>query len=149
MSWFSREMTLPQGRERWVVVYTPASVERVRQTMQRQVSKVQTRWEQTCWHFSHRGFACEADACAALERELKGKPSWFEVESSVIAHAQYGAKGRPPKDASPSGYQWQLVVSVSVNSFQVVQEVFRKACWIVGTNVPLANDPLQSATDCH
>src|SRR2546421_592183 len=33
--WFSRQMTLPQGSERWVVVYSQASVERVRQTMQR------------------------------------------------------------------------------------------------------------------
>jgi transposase len=64
--WFSREMTLPQGRERWVVVYTQASVERVRQTMLRQVSKAQTQWEQACWHFSNRRFACEADARAAL-----------------------------------------------------------------------------------
>jgi transposase len=129
MHWFSRQMTLPQGDERWVVVYTQASVERVRQTMQRQVSKAQTRWEQTCWHFSNRRFACEADARAALERELKGKPS------SVIAHPQYGGKGRPRKTATPTDYQWQIVATVSVNSLQVVREVFRKACWIVGTNI--------------
>ena len=133
--WFSRQMTLPQGGERWVVVYSQASVERVRQTMQRQVSKAQTKWEQTCWHFSHRRFACEADAHAALERELKGKPSWLAVHSEVIAHPQYAGKGRPRKDASPTSYQWQLVASVNVNYLQVAQEVFRKACWIVGTNM--------------
>jgi len=55
--WFSRQMTLPQGSERWVVVYSQASVERVRQTMQRQVSKAQKKWEQTCWHLSNRHFA--------------------------------------------------------------------------------------------
>ncbi len=135
MHWFSRQMTLPQGGERWVVVYSQASVERVRQTMQRQVSKAQTKWEQTCWHFSNRRFACEAAAQAALERELKGKPAWLDVHSQVMAHRQYGGKGRPSKDARPTGYQWQLVVSVSVNYPQVVQEVLRKACWIVGTNV--------------
>src|SRR5438132_10017004 len=93
MHWFSRQMSLPQGDERWAVVYTQASVERVRQTMQRQVSKAQTKWEQTCWHFSNRRFACEADAHAALARELKGKPSWLEVASSVITHPQYAGKG--------------------------------------------------------
>ncbi len=133
--WFSREMTLPQGRERWVVIYSQASVERVRQTMQRQVSKAQKKWEQACWHLSNRRFGCETDARAALERELKGKPLWLEVHSEIIAHPQYGGKGRPRKDASPSGYQWQLVVTLSVNYLQVVQEVLRKACWIVGTNV--------------
>ncbi|SRR6266566_1915833 len=135
VSWFSRQMTLPQGSERWVVIYTQASVERVRQTMQRQVSKAQQKWEHTCWHLSNRRFACEADARAALERELKGKPLWLEVHSEIIAHPQDAGKGRPRKDASPAGYQWQLVATVSVNSLQVVQEVLRKACWIVGTNV--------------
>src|SRR5205823_11004082 len=110
-----RQMTLPQGGERWVVVSSQASVERVRQTMQRQVSKAQTKWEQTCWHFSHRRFACEADAHAALERELKGQPSWLAVHSEVIAHPQYPGKGRPRKDASPTSHQWQLVASVNVN----------------------------------
>src|SRR6266705_35377 len=37
--WFSRELTLPQGHERWTVVYTQASVEHARQTMLRQMSK--------------------------------------------------------------------------------------------------------------
>src|SRR5215471_9721093 len=90
--WFSRQLTLPQGRERWTVVYTQASVERARQTMLRQMSKAQQQWEQACWHFSNRRFACEADARAALERELKGKPSWLAVQSDIIAHPQYSSK---------------------------------------------------------
>jgi transposase len=133
--WFSRELTLPQGRERWTVVYTQASVERARQTMLRQMSKAQQRWKQACWHFSNRRFACEADARAALERELKGKPSWLDVHSDIIAHPQYSGKGRPHKEATPTGYQWQIVAAVSVNFLQVAQEVLHKACWIVGTNV--------------
>lgn len=88
VGWFSQQMRLPQGDERWVGVYTQATVERVRQTLQRQVSKAQSRWEQTCWHLSNRRFACEVDARAAVERELKGKPAWLEVASSVMAHAQ-------------------------------------------------------------
>jgi transposase len=135
MHWFGRQMSLPQGEERWVVVYTQASVERVRQTMQRQVSKAQAKWQQTCWHFSKRRFACEADACAALERELKGKPGWLEVSSSLIAHPHYAGKGRPPKEGSPCRYLWQVELTLRVNWLQVVQEVLRKACWIVGTNI--------------
>jgi transposase len=70
-----------------------------------------------------------------VEREVKGKPTWIEVYSEVIAHPQYGGKGRPRKDASPTSTQWQVKATVSVNFAQVVQEGFRKACWIVGTNV--------------
>jgi transposase len=31
--------------------------------------------------------------------------------------------------------QWQIVATVSTNQEQVEREAFRKACWIVGTNV--------------
>jgi transposase len=135
LHWFSRQMSLPQGKERWVVVYTQASVERVRQTMLRQGSLAQAKWQQSCWHFSKRRFACEADAQAAVERELKDKPSWLEVSSSLIVHPHYAGKGRPRKEGSPSGYQWQVELQLSVNWLQVAQEVLRKACWIVATNI--------------
>lgn len=39
--WFSREMALPQGNERWVVVRTQASLQRSQQSLQRQASKAQ------------------------------------------------------------------------------------------------------------
>ena len=133
--WFSRELDLPQGRERWVSVYTQASLQRAQQSMQRQVSKAQSAWEQMCWQLGNRRFACQADARAAAERELKEKPAWLEVHTDLVAHPQYGGKGRPRKDASPVGHQWQIVATVSVNQEQVAQQAFGNACWIVGTNV--------------
>jgi len=135
MHWFRRERTLPQGIERWVIVRTQASQQRAQVTMQRQVSKAQASWQQKCWHLGNRRFACEADARAALERELKGKPTWLGVEVELVAHPQYAGKGRPRKDASPVTHQWQIVATVTVSQEQVDQEAVRKACWIVGTNV--------------
>jgi len=133
--WFTRELELPQGRERWVVVYTQASLQRAQQTMQRQVSKAKPAWEQKCWHLSNRRFACEADAHAAMERALKAKPAWLDIHRELLAHPQYAGKGRPRKDAHPVSSQWQIVATVSVNQEQVAQEAFHAACWIVGTNV--------------
>jgi transposase len=133
--WFNRELELPQGRERWVVVYTQASLQRAQATLQRQVSKAQTTWEQKCWHVGNRRFACEADARAAAERELKEKPGWLDLHIDLVAHPQYAGKGHPRKDTSPVSHQWQIVATVSINQEQVAQEAFRNACWIVGTNV--------------
>lgn len=132
--WFTREMTLPQGAERWVVVRTAAAQQRAHATLQRQVSKAQASWEQKCWHLGKRRFACEADARAGLERELKGLPAWLEVHSEVVAHARHTGKGRPRKGASPATQQWQIVATVTVNQPQVEEEALRKACFIVGTN---------------
>jgi len=57
------------------------------------------------------------------------------MDSIVIAHLLYAGKGRPRKDTPPTGFQWQIVATVSINFPKVLQEVLRKACWIVGTNV--------------
>ncbi len=134
IQWYRRSMSLPQGSERWVIVRTPASGQRAQVSMQRQVSRAQASWERKCWHFSKRRFACEADARAALERELKGKPTWVEVHSDLVAHPRHAGKGRPRKEARPMTYQWQIVGTVTINQQQVDEEVSRKACFIVGTN---------------
>jgi transposase len=133
--WFRRERELPQGRERWVVVYTQTSLQRAQQTLQRQVNKAQTTWEQTCWHLGNRRFACEADAQAAAARELKEKPAWLDIHHALVGHPQYAGKGRPRTDASPVGHQWQIVATVTVNQEQVVKLAFRNACWIVSSNI--------------
>lgn len=135
MHWFCRAMELPQGTERWVIVRTHASEQRAHLSMQRQMSNAQANWQQKCWHLANRRFGCRADARAALERELKGKPIWLEVQSQFVAHPQYAGKGRPRKDASPITSQWQIVATITINQQQVDQEALRKACWIVGTNV--------------
>ena len=96
--WFSRELTLPQGRERWVVVYTQSSLQRAQQTLQRQVSKAQTTWEQKCWHLGNRRFACEADAGAEALRELKEKPAWLDIHSDLVSHPCLTPATRPSAD---------------------------------------------------
>jgi transposase len=75
IQWFCRQMEFPQGSERWVIVRTSASEQRAQASLQRQVSRAEASWERKCWHLGTRRFACEADARAALERELKGKPT--------------------------------------------------------------------------
>ncbi len=134
IQWYCRVMTPPQGSERWVIVRTLASQQRAQVTMQRQVSRAQVSWERKCWHLDTRRFACEADARATLQRELKGKPTWLEVHHDVVAHPLHAGKGRPRKDASPRTYQWQIVATVTVNQQRVDEEALRKACFIVGTN---------------
>ena len=108
--------------------------QRAQASLHRQVTAAQPSWQRKCWHLSHRRFACEADAREALERELKGKPTWLEVRSDVVAHPRHAGKGRPRKEASPTIHQWQIVATVTVNQQRVDEEALRKACFIVGTN---------------
>jgi transposase len=134
MQWYSRVMNLPQGTERWLIVRTQASQQRAQVSLQRQVTTAQASWQQKCWHLSNRRFACEADARAALETELKGKPTWLVVRRDIVAHPRHASKGRPRKDVSPTAHQWQIVATVTVHQHRLDEEVSRKACFIVGTN---------------
>jgi len=117
-----------------VIVRTSASEQGARASLQRQVSGAEASWERKCWHLGAWRFACEADARAALERELKGKPMWLEIDHEIVAHARHAGKGRPRKEDNPTTYQWQIVATVTVDQQRVDEEVLRKACFIVGTN---------------
>ncbi len=101
-------MNFPQGTQRWLIVRTQARPQRAQVCLPRQVTTAQASWQQTCWHLSQRRFACEADARAALETELKGKPTWLEVRRDIVAHPRHAGKGRPRKDVSPTAHQWQI-----------------------------------------
>jgi len=133
--WVSQVMSLPQGKERWVSVYTSASKLRAQASVQRQVKRAQAEWEKKCWHLGNRRFACETDAQTAMEREKKGQPAWLDIHHELVAHARHASRGRPRKEDSPLKEEWQIVATVTINQERVEQEVFRKACWIVGTNI--------------
>jgi transposase len=127
-------MTLPQGQERWVVVRTEQAEARAQATLKRQVEKAERSWRQKLWHLSNQRFACQADAEAALKRELKGLPIWLEVQSELVSSEHHAGQGRPRKEAAPT-MQWHIQATVTVKQPQVEQEGRRKACFIVATNV--------------
>jgi transposase len=133
--WVNRIMSLPQGRERWVIVYTSASQQRAQASIQRQVKRAQVEWEKKCWHLGNRRFACETDAQAAMEREKKGKPLWLDLSHELVAHARHASRGRPRKEDNLLKEEWQIVATVTINQELMEQEAFRKACWIIGTNI--------------
>jgi transposase len=135
MHWVSQIMSLPQGKERWVIVYTSASQKLAQASVQRQVTRAQAEWEKKCWHLGNRRFACETDAQTAMEREKKSQPAWLDIHHELVAHARHVSRGRPRKEDSPLKEEWQIVATVTINQERVEQQAFRKGCWIVGTNI--------------
>ena len=133
--WVSQIMSLPQGKERWVIVYTSASKLRAQASVQHQVKRAQAEWEKKCWHLGNRRFACETDAQTAMEREKKGQPAWLNIHHELVTHARHASRGRPPKENSPLKEEWQIVATVTINQERIEQEAFRKACWIIGTKI--------------
>jgi transposase len=98
-------------------------------------SSAQAEWEKKCWHLGNRRFACETDAQTAMEREKKGQPAWLDIHHELVAHARHASRGRPRKEDSPLKEEWQIKAQVTINQKRVEQEAWRRACWIVGTNI--------------
>ena len=94
--WFSPQLTLPQGHERWIVVVTDAGLARTRATMTKRAQQDQEDWERQLWHLGNQEFACQADAEAAIHRRLKRLPIWLRVASMVASWPHYAGRGRPP-----------------------------------------------------
>jgi transposase len=134
LRWCSCRIELPQGPERWVIVSSKASEQRVQTSMQHQVERDQQSWEKRLWHLGAQRFACEADARTALEQSLKNLPIWFEVQRSYLAHDHYEGKGRPAKEAVPT-QRWQCQATLSFKQERIAEEEQRRACFIVGTNI--------------
>jgi transposase len=134
MRWCSRQVELPQGQERWVIVSSKAGEQRVHTTLQRQVSREQQSWEKRLWHLQAQRFACEADAQAALTHSLKDLPAWFEVQATCLPHDHYEGKGRPAKETAPI-QRWQCQAALTLNAERLAEEGRRRACFIVGTNI--------------
>lgn len=118
-----------------MIVRTRSGERRARATLQRKVEAAEQTWKQKVWHLSNQRFACEADACAALLRELRHCPAWFAVDTQVVAHPTYAQPGRPRKGATPMTTEWQIQVTLAVNQERGEAEALRAACFIVGTNV--------------
>jgi transposase len=133
--WFTRQLAAPQGQERWIVVVTDAGLARTRASVRRRAQQDQEHWERQLWHFGNQEFACQADAQAAQERQLKSLPIWLRVASTVTSRPHYVGKGRPPQDTPPTRQTWQVQAKVTLDEAQLEREAHRRARFIVATNV--------------
>jgi transposase len=62
----SLELTLPQGKERWLMVRTHKNLEAAQKTMEKKADKDHGVWEKRLKHLSREVFACQSDAAFCL-----------------------------------------------------------------------------------
>ncbi|GER86270.1 IS4 family transposase [Dictyobacter vulcani] len=130
-----QQMDLPQGPERWIVVRSVDGVKRALQTARKQADKQVDAWAKKLWHVSTKSFACREDAQQAWEQSLKGLPEWLEVSVELKSQAVFEGRGRPARDAEPSGLRWSVTSQVILNETKLLAYAQRKACFVIATNV--------------
>ncbi len=139
-------MDLPQGKERWLVVRSRDGVSQALKSARKHADKQVETWSKKLWHMSTRDFGCEEDAKQAWEQSLKGLPEWLEVSCEGKSRAVFEGRGRPARDAQPTGKRWSITASVSLNESKLLAYAQRKACFLIASNVlsedRLSNDEL-------
>jgi transposase len=133
--WFSRQVELAQGRERWLVVVTDAGLARTRTSLATRAQRDREQWERQLWHLGNHAFACQADAEVAQQRQLKALPVWLRVASTVSPRPHYAGKGRPPKGQLPTRETWHVQAQVTIDHDQLEREAQHQARFLVATNV--------------
>ncbi len=128
-------MDLPQGKERWVIVQTPAGEQAARLQMEKKVEKAKAQWEKKLWHLSKQELACRDDAEAAWRQAIKGKPSFLTVSCLFQEEGRYQQKGRPKNDASPDYTVWHVLGTLTIDQSEVEAQIKKQARFIVATNV--------------
>lgn len=131
---FSLQQTLPQGEERWVVVRTKKNMEAAQKTLQKKANKDHEVWEKRLRRLGTQSFACQSDAQAAWEKEIKKLPVWLHAEMNLVSEARYDKAGRPSGDAQPVRTDWKIVASCQVNQQALECEIDRKSRFIIATN---------------
>jgi len=132
--YWAADRPAPSG-ERWVVVRTTQGEERTRATLRRQVDKTHAQWANAFWHLGNQRFACEPDAPAAPEKQLKKRPEWLSVQPHLVERPKHAQPGRPRRGTTPERSEWQIVATLAVDEPAVARAVRRQASFLVATNV--------------
>lgn len=125
---------LSQEPERWIVVRSADGVKRALQTARLQAAKQVEAWTKKVWHVSTKAFACQEDAQQAWQQSLKGLPQWLDVSMNSTSTAVFEGRGRPTRDAEPTGQRWSITSTVCLKESPLLAYAQRKACFIIASN---------------
>ncbi|MCB1826757.1 MAG: IS1634 family transposase, partial [Candidatus Competibacteraceae bacterium] len=89
-------------RQRWLIVFSRQARQRAEKTLQRQHLKQSEAERKAFDALCRQGFACEADAQAALDAFAQGLKLTTVVEGGIVARTRHAQKGRPAKGQMPT-----------------------------------------------
>lgn len=135
------ELTLPQGKERWLMIRTQKNLEAAQKTLEKKANKDREVWEKKLWHLGTERFACQSDAQAAWEKAIKKLPVWLHASMGMESEPYYGKAGRPSADVQPMRIDWKIVANCQIDQQALERAADRQARFLLATN-ELSTDTL-------
>jgi transposase len=124
--------------QRWLVVWSQASLERAEASVQKACQREAEAIEKQVFHLQAQRFETPPQAQEALAGLVK-KWRYHQVASSeLIEHKRYGKKGRPTAETPIKASAWQLQAQVKRDAEYLEDTKRQKACFVLGTNIETA-----------
>lgn len=120
-------------RQRWILVYSAQAHQRTVHTFRKNVQKEAADTGRKFWHLSNRSFACEADALKEAAKFNRGM-KWHTLQCKAVKKQHYEKKGRPSKQAEPTGEQWFLEGTIIPDEPAIASIEKTKGVFIIATN---------------
>jgi transposase len=121
-------------QQRWVVYYSPQAYQRAQSSVNKQFLKLSEAELKQFMKLCQQEFSCSKDAekmIAKLQEKLKAT----QINDVVIVKkGRFNQKGRPPKDAKPDYFVWQIEGSIASIIEERELRLRRKSCFILATN---------------
>ena len=122
--------------QRWLIVFSKASFQRAQKTVAKAQEKECSRVEKALFHLQANRFDSEEAARAALE-QLAGTLRYHKRDQVTLTrHLQYARRGKPTPNTPIKAIRWQITATVVLDSAKITQAHQRKACFVLGTNIP-------------
>jgi len=126
-------------RQRWLLVYSEPAYARAYKTWCNKMEKAYNKLVKDARHLSNHQYKCEADANNAVSKLFKQIKPYFLLDYKLTSEPYYKNKGRPKKDAVPTGYNYQLTIDIAYDIAKVKHEQNKLGKFMLATNELEAN----------
>lgn len=121
--------------QRWVVVYSQAAWHRAAKTLAKAQAHEQETAHKALFHLQAQRFDTPEAAQAALGKLGRSLRYHTLAGTTLTPHRQYARRGKPTPE-TPVTVRWQITAGVMPDPDKLLQHHRRKACFVLGTNIP-------------
>jgi transposase len=125
--------------QRWLVIYSDAAEHRAQVTLDRAQQKEAEQLKKQLFHLQAQRFSSPLVAQAALDKIALTLHYHDLVDPELTQYDHYKNRGRPKNNSPLASVQWSIQVRFQINQEAIHRARQQKACFILGTNIPIAN----------
>jgi len=119
-----------------LVIYSDAAAQRAEKTVTRTQQKEAEQLKKQLFHLQAQRFASPQEARAALTQIASALHYHQVVNDSLTDQVRYKTPGRPQKNTSIAGVDWQIQASFQIDPDAMKSCRQQKACFVLGANAP-------------